>query len=259
VLVVGLLGTAWALGAGAAPLPPAPPVDRLMVEVRTAPPDDRPAFHRGADRSYTVSTGGGVDRDDMPAPPSGHHAMVLRAGDAQRVLHVRAGEALRVDLPARQSLQFHVAPPPAGGGRAGGARAGASGAVVGASGAPVGATGRAAATGVVYFDAVAAFRARFHLAGELVRIDLVPLQTGDVAAPWIDVGPERALHDAGQPLSLHGRAGSWIALGDADIELPARSLSPTAEPPSPAGLWVRVTPDVEAPQAGNGAEVATRP
>lgn len=237
-LALALLGAPCLVVLGAAP-PPA----RLLVEVRTTPPDDAPAFHRGADRSYTVGTGGGGDLDEQPARDGDQRATLLRGGNARRLLHVRAGEALRVELPSRQSLQFHVAPP-----------------APGAADAPArpGAAGRAGAAGVVYFDAVAAFAARFYLVGDAVNIELVALQAGGVAAPWIDIGPERAARPPGSALQLRGRAGEWIALGDASVAAPARGLMPTAEPPSAAALWVRVVADDAPRREDNSAEVGTR-
>jgi hypothetical protein len=194
-----------------------------------------------------VSSGGTDERDDLPAATAGHRGTVLRGGGALRVLHVRAGEALRVDLPSRQALQFHLAAPPAPGGH-GTAVPAAPGAL-----AP-----RGAAAGVVYFDAVAAFAARFYLEGDLVRIELVPLQASGVVAPWIDVAAARTVHEPGSALRLQGRPGAWIALGDTNVAAPARALVPTAEPPAPAAVWVRVRADDEAPAPDNGTEIGTR-
>ncbi len=215
-----------------------------IVQLRDTPPSGKAAFARGADRSYTVSTGGGADRDDASTAGNGY---VLGAGNAQRQMRVREGERLRVDLPAVQSLQFHVpqraAPTgssPSSATPAGRAPASAGSAPSSAT-APSGAAGAVpSVSGVVYFEAVAAFAASLHVSGTRVHIDLVPLRVGSVEAPLIG-GASRS----NAPLAVEGRLGEWIALGDADLP-PARSLSPTAEPPSPASVWLRVLPDSDA-------------
>jgi hypothetical protein len=213
-----------------------------ILQVRDTPPDGRASFARGADRSYSVSTGGAGERDDSGAAGNGY---AIGAGNIQRQMRVREGERLRVDLPAVQSLQFHVppGPPSAAGAGAGAARAAAAtgrapstGAAPPAANAPGTGPG---ASAVVYFDSVAAFAASLHVSGTRVHIDLVPLRVGGVEAPLIGgANPNKA------PVAAEGRLGEWIALGDAELP-PVRSLSPTPEPPSPASVWVRVLPDSE--------------
>jgi len=210
----------------------------LLIRVRDTPPGGgSPAFHRERDGSYTVSTGGGGDRDDRPAAGAGNGAVVSTTENV-RLVRVLEGESVRVDLPAVQSLQFHV---PAGAGTASAGRGTVS------PGAAASASGKAATpavSGVIYFDAVSAFAARFALVGNSVRIELVPLQSGSVAAPFAVAGggegPGRVL--------LVGRVGEWIALGDTELLSSGKSLSVTAEPASQPSVWVRVEPDPADPR-----------
>jgi hypothetical protein len=206
-------------GPGALPAQAAPAARALVVQVREGAPADHPAFHHGADGSFTVSTRGEGDRDDRPAAPAGANGVLLATGTAPGTLHLREGERARVDLPGLQSLQFHLAPQR-----------------------PAAATGAAAPSaaanpevaGVVSFPAVSAFAVRFFLAGDRVRIELSPLGSGGVQAPWLGAGPPPG------PLRLEGAVGQWIALGEAQGP-PARSLQPTADA-GPAQVWVRVYP-----------------
>lgn len=215
---------------------------RLLVQLRDTPPNDRPSFNRGSDRSYTVSTGGSGDRDDALPPGVPDNGSVVSTSNSTRQLRVGAGERVRVDLPVVQSLQFHVA---AGGAPdkvfapgTKGPNAGPSGAVTpgGAEGGdPVRGRVRVPASGVVYFEAVSAFAARFAISGSRVWIELVPLRAGSVQAPAVP-------GEAGA-IVIQGAVGEWIALGDADVALGAKSLQPIASAPAPACLWVRVYPD----------------
>jgi hypothetical protein len=199
----------------------------LLVQVRDTPPPASPSVRRARDRSYTVSTGDGGASDE-PADAV-HNGTTLSTGAAVRQLTLLEGEPVRIDLPAVQSLQFHLpttgAAPPASAKGAG-----------------------PSASGVVFFEAVTAFRARFALVGSQVRIELAPLRTGTVLAPPLGVGAE----DPPRPLFVAGRIGQWIALGDTELAGSMRSLSVTADPPTPASLWVRVLPGV----ATDGAEPA---
>lgn len=227
-----LLGAAAAPGAGG---------HRLAVHVRDAAPDSRPSFHRGRDNSYTVSTGGGGDRDDRldERPDNGY---VVGVHGAERVVHLAEGEAVRVDLPGLQSIQFHL---PLSAASAHGPGAAAKPAA--SSAAPVSATGSSAAgaagsagesapsaAGVVYFDSVRACVARFYLDGAKVEIRLKPLRGGTLGAPHAPAGPADAAE-----VRLHGALGAWIALGDDEVA-PAKSLNATALPATPASVWVRV-------------------
>jgi hypothetical protein len=212
----------------------APAVQRLLVLVRETPPTGRPSFHRGADRSFTVSTGGSGDRDDSQVQVGGDNGVTLGAGNAIRQVHLREGERVRLELPALQSLQFHLA------GRAGAAsNAAPTGVAGGNASAP-------SASGLVYFEAVSAFTARFALHGSAVRVELVPLRSGSVAAPWIDAS---GVSGGSGPIVLQGRVGEWIALGDSALAASGKSLNATAESPRPAALWVRVFPETEASDA----------
>ncbi len=211
---------------------PAHPARRLVIQVRDAAPASRPAFHRGRDNSYTVATGNGADRDDRADAPGNGTSLSTTAG--VRLLHVREGERVRVDLPTVQSLQFHVpiSTPGAPG------KANAASPASAAAAAPGSASAGPSTSGVVYFNAVAAFSARFALAGPDVRIELTPVRTGTVAAPLIAAGAPGE-----NVVRLVGRVGEWIALGDPEVQTGGKSLSPTAEPPSPASVWVRVDPE----------------
>jgi hypothetical protein len=213
-----------------------PGARRLLIEVRDTPPVDKPSFYRGADRSFIVSTGGAGERDDMPTAGEADNGFTRGAGNAIRQVHVREGEPVRVDLPTTQSLQFHAP----GRSASSASGSGADPAPVARGGSAAGGANLPSVSGVVYFEAVAAFSARFALLGSRVRVELVPLRVGNVAAPWNDGGS----HHSG-PIVLQGRVGEWIALGD--TELPAaKNLNATAEPPSPAAVWVRVFPQSEA-------------
>jgi len=214
----------------------APQPRNLLVRVRDTAPGTRPNFLHERDRSYTVSTGSGADRDEREDAGAGN-ATVLSTSNSVRLVRVREGEPVRVDLPSVQTLQFHV---PLGKAGASSRSAAAPGATAGK--APIGALG-SAASGVVYFEAVSAFAARFALAGGNVRIELVPLQAGGIAAPFV-AGPGG---ESARAIRLFGKVGEWIALGDVDLVPSGKSLSVTAEPPSPPSVWVRVDPD---PAAG---------
>lgn len=229
----------------------APAPRHLLVQVRDTPPLGHAAVRHGADGSYTVSTGGSGERDERgaQAPDNG---TTLSTGNSVRRVHIVEGQRVRVDLPAVQSLQFHVPLPAAGNGkRAAGASAGAAsagtttgtntGTTATASGTTTGAAASAApsVSGVVYFDSVAAFAARFALSGSTVRIELQPLRSGTVAAPYAAAAGD----GADRPVVVVGRVGEWIALGDTDLQDPGATLNVTAEPPRPASVWVRVDPE----------------
>jgi len=214
---------------------------RLLIQVRDTPPRDTPAFHRQRDGSYTVSTGGGGDRDDRVGAGAADNATVVSTTASVRLVRVLEGESVRVDLPSVQSLQFHV-PMAAGAAPAPGPAShapAATGAAATAAGAANGNRAGPAVSGVVFFEAVSAFAARFALVGNSVRIDLVPLRAGGVAAPYaVAAGGE----GAGR-VTLVGRVGEWIALGDTELASSGKSLTVTAEPPSQPSVWVRVDPD----------------
>jgi len=216
----------------------------LLIRVRDTPPRGAPAYHWERDGSYTVSTGGGGDRDDRASAGGADNSAVVSTTTSVRVVRVLEGESVRVDLPSVQSLQFHApvsagtATTPAAAGRAGSAPA-ASGAAPGTS-APASSKGVApTVSGVVFFEAVSAFAARFALVGNSVRIQLVPLRTGGVAAPFAVAGGGEGYGS----VTLVGRVGEWIALGDTELLSSGKSLSVTAEPPSQPSIWVRVEPD----------------
>lgn len=205
---------------------------RLLVQVRDTPPDATAAIRHGADGSYSVSTGGG-DVDER-ADAAGNGTTLSTSSSVRRV-HVRAGERVRVDLPGVQSLQFHV---PLG--AAGGAQPPAGG----NAGVPPGPSGAGAAayppsvSGVVTFEAVTAFAARFALVGSSVRIELAPLHVDSVVAPYAVAG-----NGTERVVTLRGRVGQWIALGDTELSPPATRLDDGPEPVRPASVWVRVDPD----------------
>ena len=204
----------------------------LLVRVRDTAPGVSPNFLHERDRSYTVSTGTGGDQDERP-DAGASNATVLSTSNSVRLVRVPEGEPIRVDLPSVQTLQFHV---PLGKTAAASRAASAPGAP--GSKAPSGATGPAASA-VVYFEAVSAFAARFWLVGSNVRIELVPLLTGGVAAPFVaGSGGETP-----RAVTLLGRVGEWIALGDVNLVSTGKSLSLTAEPPSQPSVWVRVEPE----------------
>jgi hypothetical protein len=229
ILCRALLAAAAAATAAAAGAEGAP-ARHLLVQVRDTPPHGPAAIRHGADGSYSVSTGSGADRDDR-GDQAPDNATILSTSNRIRRVHVLEGERVRVDLPAVQSLQFHGVR--AGGTTAGKAAAGGSAAT--ASGA---ASAAPSTSGVVYFEAVTAFAARFALAGRMVRIELTPLHRGGVSAPF-------AAGAAGTeaPVTVSGRLGEWIALGDTDLADSGKSLTPTAEPTTPASVWVRVDPE----------------
>ncbi len=210
----------------------------LLLQVRDTPPGSPAAVQRGRDNSYTVGTGGGGARDDRPSSGTPDSSYTLSTANTIRTLRVLEGQAVRVDLPVLQSLQFHV-PLPAQGAKSGVASSstapstGAGSYGSGGSGAQVQGP---AASGVVYFSSVSAVAARFALSGSTVHVTLQPLRSGNVAAPYA-VAQEPA------SVQLQGRVGEWIALGDSELPPGSPSLSPTAEPPSPASVWVRVAPD----------------
>jgi hypothetical protein len=203
---------------------------QLIVEVRLSAPQHDLAFDRRDDRSYTVSTGGAGSRDSRGGASN---SQVLETMASVQSFRVRAGEACRVDLPSVQTLQFHVPAP--------GASAAKPAATAGASGA--GAAGVApSVAGVVAFESVSAFAVRFSVSGNTVTARLQALQLGGVSAPMIGGNAART------PLVLHGTVGAWMALGDTDV-LPAWGLTPTADAPTPAQVWVRVRPDPGEAQA----------
>lgn len=219
---LGLLMVLLSPPALAADAPRAP--RHLLVDVRDSPPAAVARTGRGADGSYTVSTGG-ADTD-----AGAGNASTLSTQTSIRRVRVTEGERIRVDLPAVQSLQFHV---PLAAGPAGGAAAGPA---PGSGTGPASANG--AASGVVYFDGVGAFAARFFLRGDMVRVELTPLQRGSVSAPFVPAvsGP------AGTVLAS-APVGEWLPLGDSDLSAPGATLNPNPDPPSPAAVWVRVFPD----------------
>ena len=240
-----VLACTWLLlgGAPVHAVDPGQAPQRLLIRVRDSAPGARPNFMHERDRSYTVSTGAGEDRDERVGTAATNNATVVSTSTSVRLLRVLEGEAVRVDLPSLQTLQFHV---PLGNRAAsthasGGAAASSTpGATSGAAGASAAGTAGGSASGVVYFEAVSAFAARFALVGSNgVRIELEPLQAGGVAAPF-------AVAPGGQSVravTLLGRVGEWIALGDNDLVTSGKSLTATAQPPSQPTVWVRVEPD----------------
>ena len=244
LFLLGLLGSSLAAPpAPAAAVPADPPPPRvLLVQVREHSADALGAARRGADNSYTVSTQGGGDRDTRATADD--NGSTVSTGGGVHVLRVLEGERLRVDLPAVQSLQFHVpaASLPGNASRTAATGApGSRGAGAGSAGGAAAAAAGSAVSGVVYFEAVAAFSVRFALDGARVRIELQPLQAGRVAAPL--VLPSGATDPAPVPMLISGRVGEWIALGDTALAGGARSLLPIAQAPSAPGVWVRVEPE----------------
>jgi len=248
-LVPHVLAFCAALGpavcARAAPDAQAP--RHLLVQVRDTAPAGAAGFYRGSDGGYTVSTGGGGARDDRASAPASDNATTLSTRASVRDVRVLEGERVRVDLPSVQSLQFHV--PVTGHGAT--ATGGAGTAAKGSAGAPppasspatgAGSAAGPAASAVVFFEAVSAFTARFWLAGSRVRVELVPLQAGGVAAPYL-VGDPGSGGGRSGPLTVLGRVGEWIALGDTDLPAGGKSLTPTADAPTAPTVWVRVVPD----------------
>jgi hypothetical protein len=231
-----------ALACGVAQAAPQAPRE-LLVQVRDTPPEAGGGYTRGPDNSVTVSTGGGGNLDSASdSGPNG--ATTVSTSNSVRNFRIHEGERVRIDLPAVQALQFRV--PMNAAGSSGASTAGASGtkssSAAGASAPASNATGArsgGSVSGVVYFDAVAAFAARMSLAGTTVRIELTPLKSGTVAAPVVGAP------DAPHTVVITGHTGQWIALGDTDTAQGMRSLSPTPDPPSPASVWVRVYPAPE--------------
>ena len=221
------VGIAQDAAAQAAPQP-----RNLLVQVRDTAPGARPNFLHERDRSYTVSTGSGADRDEREGAGA-NNATVLSTSNSVRLVRVREGEPVRVDLPTVQTLQFHV---PLGKSATSSGAASTPG--NGVAKVPIGASAPAA-SGVVYFEAISAFAARFALLGSNVRIELMPLQAGAVAAPFV-AAPGGASPRA---VTLIGRMGEWIALGDVDLVSTGKTLTVTAEPPSQPTVWVRVVAD----------------
>ncbi|HYA65959.1 MAG TPA: hypothetical protein VEE84_04685 [Burkholderiaceae bacterium] len=217
---------------------------QLLIRVRNTAPGTNPNFLHERDGSYTVSTGAGEDRDERSRAPN--NAQVVSTSASVRLVRVREGEPVRVDLPSVQTLQFHVPPgksfaqpratvPPGGPSQA------TAGTTPGASNSrPVGPPSTPATSAVVYFEAVSAFAARFALVGNGgIRIDLVPMQAGEVAAPYAVAPGGEGVRAA----VVFGRVGEWIALGDMELVSSGKSLNVTAEPPSQPSVWVRVEPD----------------
>jgi len=231
-----LLWHASATGADGATTP------TLLVHWRSSPPEEmRPqAARRGADGSWSVSTSGATGasysagNNPEAARPDPGNEMVLATREGERVVRLREGEAVLIDLPAVQSLQFRRALPAAGG--SGGASAGTSAspsAGTGSAAAGSTAAGSAgnSASGVVYFESVAAFTARFHIAGQRVRIELVPRLSGTVRAPVPGAG------EGSGSVTVEGPLGNWIALGGG-AGASDRGLS--AAPPTQDAVWLRV-------------------
>lgn len=260
------LSAAAAAAAGGPPLP-----RHLLVEVRDTPPHSAAAIRHGADGSYSVSTGSGGS-DDTVGPAD--NSTTLSTGNSVRRVHIMEGERVRVDLPSVQSLQFHMPVPGASAGAAKPATGATGTGAMGRSPARVNATGMAAGTGstaaagasgaagtsaaagtattaastpsvsgVVTFEAVGAFAARFALAGPTVRVELTPLPSGTISAPYAVAGAG----SAPSTVIVQGRVGQWIALGDTELSSPSRNLNVTADPVRPASVWVRVQPDPAAP------------
>jgi hypothetical protein len=230
---LALLMLLTAAGAAAAADPPPP--RRLIVDVRDTPPQRAAAIRYGADGSYSVSSGGG-DRDDrahsaVNADDSAvDNSTTVSTGNAVRRVHITQGERVRVDLPSVQSLQFHLPVPGVAAGRTAAGAAGPNGTASAAAATP-------AVSGVVTFAAVSAFTARFSLAGSTVRVELTPLQSGTVSAPYAAAGAPAAT------VTVQGRVGQWIALGDTELSNSGATLNATPDPIQPASVWVRVQPE----------------
>jgi len=233
-----VLGAACAIGVGAAtaasaaapPPPPPPPEPRhLLIDVRDTPPSRDAPSGRGADGSFSVSTGDSPDAGDRAG-----NGTTLATNSTLRHVRVTEGERIRVDLPSVQSLQFHVPIAPGRG------TASAPG-VTSAGGAAAG----AGASGVVYFEGVSAFAARFFVDGKRVTVELIPLRLGSIEAPFVPVtnGPSGSVLTG-------GLLGQWLPLGDAGGQAPGRALTETADAPSPASVWVRVSLDTDQEPAG---------
>jgi len=82
-----------------------------------------------------------------------------------------------------------------------------------------------------FYEAVTGFAARPSLAGEVVTLELEPL---DVA-----LGP-RGIEGLRLMTRVQGRLGEWIALGGADLAAPARHAAGDASAGGRRGLWARV-------------------
>jgi hypothetical protein len=212
----------------------------LLVQVRDTPPAPAPGFRHGPDNSYTVSTGGSGERDERTGKAESENGTTVSTSMRMHVVHLVEGERVRVDLPSVQSLQFHAPVPNAAGMVAPSAGSPAKSSPPARGVSPNG-TGPGAA-GVVYFEAVSAFTARFAVVGARVRIELVPLRAGSVAAPYV-AGDGGAAGTRSGPMIIDGRLGEWIALGDTELPDSGNSLTPTAEPVTPARVWVRVQLD----------------
>ncbi len=209
------------------------PALRLVVTVREDSPSDRRQVQTDADGSVTVSTGRGRERESRGRESRGDddRSTTVATADRSRRLQAVEGDRVRIDLPAIQSVRFRV--PATGAGT--GARARASPAAPGAASA----AGSAApvAGGVVYFESVAAFAARFAIAGQRVVIELTPLRQDTVAA----------YAEAPATVSVQGPIGEWIALGDADPRSGHQGADAGPAPASYRGVWVRVEIDPSPP------------
>ncbi|HEX7156090.1 MAG TPA: hypothetical protein VF229_02685 [Burkholderiaceae bacterium] len=202
------------------------PARRLAVTLREDPPADGPQVHAGADGSVTVSTAREREPRGRESPADDDRSTTVATASRSRRLQVVEGEQVRIDLPATQSIRFRI---PAGGGA--GRPASASPGVPGATTASGGAA--AVAGGVVTFESVTAFAARFAIAGRTVVIELTPLRQGAVAA----------YPEAPAAASVRGSLGEWIALGTAGPPSGPQDAGAASEPTSYAGVWVRVELD----------------
>jgi hypothetical protein len=217
----------------------------LLVRVSDHAPGSQGGMLRGIDNSWTLSTSGAGRSSDGSVQGN---AMTLSTSPGERVLHLLEGERFVLDLPAVQSLQFHVPIPQPGGastpaGKAPHATA-APAAVVAAGSAPV-----PGVQGIVYFEAVTAFSARVRLQGRRVLLELKPVLAGSVRAPQeaqASVPAVTTVTSAGQPaaITVEFEIGKWAGLGGGDGEAsasPGARLSPA--PATSDALWIRVDPD----------------
>ena len=192
------------------------PLRALVVAFSDEPPGGqdvqtaaRPPLAGG---SITLSTG-----TAMPPDPVGN-GQVLSTRPDRGSTRVIEGEALRLSMPAPQSLWFGVH-----GGRGGQQKPKAA-----AAGADNGASAAAAVQGVVHFDGVSDVIARVWVAQATVAIELKPLASGS-----LDAGADRASEQA----IVYGRIGQWIALADSGVDVQAASHGSGAPR---GGLWIRV-------------------
>ncbi|MCS7102059.1 MAG: hypothetical protein NZL99_10225 [Burkholderiaceae bacterium] len=181
------------------------PPRELLITVRQERADDREERRLSADGGVIVST----RRVEGNVTVEADNARTVGTGRSEQRIRVMEGARAYIALGIAVPLTFRrylVTP-----------------------------QGLTAVDGTVYYEAVTGFHATPRIAGELVTLELAPVQT-ELAAGVVE--------STRLQTSVQGRLGEWIAVGDADARSETRASGLLSErartQAAQRGVWLKV-------------------